>query len=201
MNLKTELSLDTGDIVLFKGNGYLSRVLEYIGRSDYSHVGIVLKNPRFIPHLEDGLYLLESGYNAIPDSENNKLKYGVQIHLLEDILKTCDKGTVFVRRITCNRDEAFYEKWKSIHSDIHDKPYDINPLDWIEAEYNLFCPFRISSRFQKIDKFWCSALVTYILHALDLVEDVNWSLVAPREFGKGGSLKWKCEISDDESIY
>jgi len=199
MNIKSEASLETGDIILFSGNTWLSRTIQYFGRSSYSHVGIILKNPRFL--VEDGIYVLESGYNQIPDSENHTIKYGVQFHLLDDVLKTCTKGSVFVRHLECVRDQAFYERLVRVHSQIHDKPYDLNVFDWANAEYNLFCPRSVSKTFQTTDRFWCSALVTYVLESLGLIEDVNWTLVAPREFGKTGSLKWKCEITDEELLY
>ena len=200
MNLKDEISLQTGDIILFSGNTWISRIIQYVGRSSYSHIGIILKNPRFL-NLEDGIYLLESGYNPIPDSENHTIKYGVQIHLLDDVLKRCTKRSVFVRHVQCVRDEEFYERLSKVHSEIHDKPYDLNLFDWTNAEYNLFCPRSISKTFQITDRFWCSALVTYVLESLGLIEDVNWTLVAPREFGKGGSLKWKCHITDEELLF
>ena len=37
--------LETGDIILFSGNYFLSYIVEYFTNSIYSHVGVVLKNP------------------------------------------------------------------------------------------------------------------------------------------------------------
>ena len=37
--------LETGDIILFSGNYFLSYIVEYFTKSIYSHVGVVLKNP------------------------------------------------------------------------------------------------------------------------------------------------------------
>jgi len=40
--------LETGDIILFRGNSWLSYVVEWFGKSPYSHVGIIIKNPSFM---------------------------------------------------------------------------------------------------------------------------------------------------------
>ena len=49
-----EASLQTGDIILFRGTSFISCMLEYFGRSRYSHVGIIVRNPKFInPGIED----------------------------------------------------------------------------------------------------------------------------------------------------
>ena len=98
--------LQTGDIILFQGRSFLSYLLEYFGRSPYSHVGMIVRNPSFLnPALEDGIYLLESGWNPIPDVETGQTKIGVQLHFLEDILKECQPNTVYVRKVECQRDQ------------------------------------------------------------------------------------------------
>lgn len=60
-------SLETGDIILFRGNSWFSYALEWLGRSYYSHVGMIIKNPSFIDSaLPDGIYILESGWEPFP---------------------------------------------------------------------------------------------------------------------------------------
>jgi hypothetical protein len=203
MDITKELSLNTGDIILFKGNSLISYALEYFGNSRYSHVGIILKNPKFLnKDLEDGIYLLESGWNPIPDSEDNKIKIGVQIHKLENILNLCSKNTVYVRHIITNRDENFYTKLNDIHKDIHNIPYDLNIFDWILAKYNLEKEIVINNKYKNTKDFWCSSLVAYIFDKLGLIQDVNWSLIAPREFSKDGKyIKFLCNIEDEKILY
>lgn len=200
-----ERELDTGDIVLFRGNHVLSRVLECFGRSKYSHVGMILKNPKYIrPDLEDGLYLLESSSNDTPDVEDHQFKVGVQIHRLEDILKEFPKGSVFVRYVDVKRDDAFYSMITEVHNEIHNKPYDLNPLDWIRAEWNLIHPLDVDPQFQKTDSFWCSALLCYIYGRLECLEaEMDWSLIAPKEFSseEGTLLHFRYPISKDTPYY
>jgi cell wall-associated NlpC family hydrolase len=136
--LLKEIELETGDLILFRGTSFISKALEYVGQSKYSHVGIILKNPRFLnENFEDGLYLLDSSFNTIPDEEDHQLKYGVQIHKLDDILALYSSGSVYMRKIKAIRNEEFYEKFRTIHTEIYNKPYDLNIYDWIEAKLNL----------------------------------------------------------------
>ena len=40
--------LETGDIILFSGNYYISRFIEFITNSKFSHIGVIIKNPNFL---------------------------------------------------------------------------------------------------------------------------------------------------------
>lgn len=205
MDIKNEVMLDTGDLILFRGNSWISWFIEWFGWSRYSHVGIILKNPKFLNHdLEDGLYLLESSFNNIPDAENHIIKTGVQINRLDDILKLSTKGSVFVRKINTNRDELFYEKLDTIHKEIHNKPYDFNIYDWLCAKYNLMCEIPVNSKYKSTKNFWCSALVSYIYCELGLIDNnINWSLIAPREYSstEGKYIKFLCDIDNEKLLY
>ncbi len=198
-------SLDTGDVLLFAGTSWLSKMVEYFGVSRYSHVGIVVKNPKFLnPELEDGIYILESSFNNTPDSEDHQYKLGVQIHHINDVLKEFSPGSVFVRHIDIERDETFYNKFSTIHKEIHNKPYDLDINDWLYAKLNLLLPLPIETEFRKTTTFWCSALVSYVYCELGWIErDVNWTLIAPREFSsdQGKMIKFKCKIECEKLIY
>jgi cell wall-associated NlpC family hydrolase len=195
--------LQTGDIILFSGTSWISYLLTFFGRCPYSHVGMIVRNPHFLnPDLEDGIYLLESGWNNIPDSENHIIKTGVQLHFLSDILETCTKRSVYVRKIECVRDPAFYQTLCDLHTKINNQPYDLNPWDWIRAEYNLFSPFPLSDDYQITNRYWCSSLLAYLFYHLELIQLVNWSMVAPREFSEHGSqLRFRCGIGKEELLW
>lgn len=195
-------TLETGDIILFQGTGWISRMIEYFGKSRYSHVGIVVKDPKFLnPELSDGIYLLDSCWYDLPDSEDHETKVGVQLHLLADIMKECASESVQVRRVKCKRDDVFYKKLDEIHKEIHNKPYDLNPYDWLCAKFNMICPYPPETRFQKTTSFWCSALVSYIFCKLGLLEpSVNWSLMAPKELSSESHLRFLCEVEKETSL-
>ena len=71
---------NNGDIILFDGKKYIiSRIIEYILGSKWSHVGIILKDPTFIHPDLKGYYLLESGSESFKDCDEDIKKFGVQI--------------------------------------------------------------------------------------------------------------------------
>lgn len=195
------MNINDLDIVLFKGNSVISELIEYFGESKYSHVGIILKNPRYIdPSLEDGLYLFESSYNGIKDVEDHTIKIGVQLHRLEDILDECPENSVFLRHVHCNRAESFYKKIANIHTETRNKPYDLNIFDWITAKYNLDHTLPPNPSYKQTKDFWCSAFVSYVFYELGLVKgDINWSIVAPRDFSsdEGGTVEFLCQIDKE----
>lgn len=198
------MELQSGDVLLFRGSSFFSTILEYIGQSKYSHVGIILKNPSFLNEsLEDGLYVLESSWGCGPDSEDHLNKYGVQIHKLKDIIKLYPPKSIYVRRINQQRDDTFHEKMKKIHTIVHNKPYDTHLFDWIMAKDNMTNPVPINYIWKNTSRFWCSALVSYIFLKLGWISDVNWTLVSPREFSSKdstGQLLFTCIIQDEELL-
>jgi len=200
-----EISLETGDIILFRGTGVIATFLEYFGKSKYSHVGIILKNPKFLNEkLEDGIYILESSYNNTPDAEDNKLKLGVQIHRLDDVIPEFGKNSAYIRKVNCVRDEKFYENLSNIHKEIHNKPYDLNVFDWISAKYNLDKEISPNPLYKQTREFWCSALVSYIFYELGMIkQDINWTLMAPREFSsdEGKYITFLCDIEKEKLLY
>ena len=209
-------SPDTGDILLFRGNQLVSKLLECFGRSKYSHVAMIIKNPRFLrPDLPDGLYVIEASSNDAPDAEASSSSssssssspsslptpvLGVALHRLEDVIALYPADSVYLRHVSCTRDEAFYERLSAAHEEVHHKPYDLNPLDWIRAEWNLIHPLEINTAYQKTSSFWCSALLCYLYGRLGLLEEeMDWSLIAPREFSaeEGTLLRFRCAVSKE----
>ncbi len=185
-------NLDTGDIILFKGEFWYSKLIEYFGRSQYSHVGFVLRDPPFLD--TKGLYLLHSSNEAFPDFEDKTTKFGVRIDKLEDIIKYDGKNCkIYSRHINFERTEEFYKNLTDIHSQIHNKPYDIKLQDWIIAKL-LVDGFEIKSLEkwcggQRTNTFWCSALVCYLYFRLGLLHNkfVDWTYICPGEFSKDGN--------------
>lgn len=107
-------TLETGDILLFHGSGWLDWLIQLFGHSYYCHVAIVLKDPTFIKDSNGngltGLYVMESGFEGIGDAED-KIKLGVQIGKFEDVIKGPLFDTVYVRHLDCSRNDAFTRNW------------------------------------------------------------------------------------------
>jgi len=188
-------NLEDFDILLFSGH-YLwpSYLLEWAQGSPYSHVGIVLKSPTYLHPNLTGIYLLESGQECKPDSEDGVKKFSVQITELNGLIGQY-KGNIYHRQLVCDKTD-FHKKFKTIHQEIHNKPYDDNLLDLMRAETGLqLGNCNISSR------FFCSALVTYVYTKLGLLpEDIAWSIVEPKAYSDGGDIDKKLIGSKLENV-
>ena len=88
----------------------------------------------------DGVFVWESSWEGEPDPQDGKVKLGVQVTSLEQVLKS-NGGTAFIRKLECSQglyDKTFTEEnLLKIHDIIYDKPYDLNPLDWISALFRV----------------------------------------------------------------
>ncbi len=192
--------LQTGDLLLFNYEasgffGAFTKMIKWATHSNYSHVAMVLRDPVFsdIPPLK-GLYVWESSWEGKPDPQDGKLKLGVQITPLQEILDTYkNKGHVFVRKLkrhiwkscpTCHHtiDDLFTkEKLQEIHNVVYDKPYDIVPKDWVEAF------FHKDDDPQKTSRFWCAALIGYIYTQVGILQpNTDWSILTPNDFSLSG---------------
>jgi len=170
---------NTGDLILFQHkNSCFGKVIKYFTGSDYTHVGIILRNPDFLKTPLVGLFFWESSDENYPDVEDHKKKLGVEIVDLGELINRVGSIKLFYRKLTLNSgftiDNA---RLKEIHEKVHNKPYDIVPLDWIEAY------FQYDLNPQKRDRFWCSALTGYIYVQLGLLPyNTDWSIMRPSDF-------------------
>lgn len=184
----------TGDILLYSSTNIFAKTIEYFTSSKFSHIAIILKNPVFYDPKLRGTYILESGYEKIPDAESGKFVYGVQIIPIEYVINSYQngyKGTLYYRKLKCERDELFYKRLRNCIHKVEHVKYDYNIIDWLKAEFNLqFGDCR------RTDKFWCSALAAYTLYCLDFVEkDIKWTIIPPKSFSY-----YECKESPDYKL-
>jgi hypothetical protein len=179
-------NLNTGDLIFFTGHTqgwlkYFSSMIEFSTHSDYSHVGMIVKDPTFISPSLKGTYVWESGWEGEYDPQDDKIKLGVQLTPIHEILQNFKNSKVIVRKINCSDGTFTDDKLKEIHTTVYDKPYDIIPKDWIMAL------FRKDAEPQKTDRFWCSALVGYIYTKCGILKsDTDWSILRPSDFSLSG---------------
>ena len=143
-----------------------------------------LRDPIFsdIPPLK-GLYVWESSWEGKPDPQDNKIKLGVQITPIEQILEEYyeTNSYVFLRRLNVPEGLITPEKLVDIHEVVYDKPYDIVPLDWVGAI------MRKDPEPQKTSRFWCAALVGYIYTKVGILKSsTDWSILTPNDFSLSG---------------
>ena len=194
----------TGDILLFNSRKFwYSRAIEACTHSKFSHIGIIVRNPSFLDKkLEDGLYLLESGYEGVPDSIESKLIYGVQLVPLEDCFRDyvnkTDGGYVYYRQIHCEKPITFYRNFSEACNKVYAKPYDVLPIDWLKAELGVEI-----GNVQRMNTFWCSALVTYMYIQLGLLPNtLPWTLITPHKYSyyEGKQLDFNCTLDAEKYI-
>ncbi len=187
------MDLKTGDLLLFKGTatgmmGWFTDAIKFGTHSNYSHSAIVLKDPTFIHPCLKGTFVWESSWEGTPDPQDGKVKLGVQITPLGEMISSYSGRDVFIRRIQCDNTHFTEENLRKVHEVVYDKPYDIVPGDWIEAL------FKKDSHPQKTDRFWCSALVGYIYTKCGiLVPETDWSKLAPNDFSLSGESVTFCD--------
>tara|TARA_B100001093_G_scaffold466915_1_gene485722 strand:+ start:2452 stop:3099 length:648 start_codon:yes stop_codon:yes gene_type:complete len=172
---------ETGDILLYNSKYWYSRLIEIGSGSKFSHISIILKDPTFInPNLK-GKYILESSYEDIPDSNTGKKVWGVQIIPLQHVIdeyKNSYVGNLYYRKLKTKKNDEFYEKLKSCIIHTEGDKYDLNPVDWFKAEFQI----NIGNT-RKEDTFWCSALVGYVYCHLGFIDkNISWSILPPKKF-------------------
>ena len=177
-------NLKTGDLLLFdfenySGFGFFSYLIKKITLSNYSHIGMILKDPKFLEESLQGFYLWQSDWTGYPDPQDGKKKLGVQITSLDEMIDFYkqNKSHIYVRKINCDKNHFSNENLKKFHKVVYDKPYDINLKDWIKAIK------RKDNHPQNINRFWCSALVGYIYTICGLLNnDTDWTILRPSDF-------------------
>lgn len=180
------MDLKTGDILLFNNRNagffsVLSSMIKWGTHSNYCHIAMVLKDPSFIHPSLKGTFVWESSWEGKPDPQDGKIKLGVQITPLREIIDSYHAKDIFVRRIKCDNSLFSPENLAKVHKIVYDKPYDIVPTNWLCALVGT----DISP--QKTSRFWCSALVGYIYTQCGLLTaDTDWSILKPSDFSLAG---------------
>lgn len=188
--------MQSGDLLLFRGNCWYSRIIEYFSGSVYSHAGIYIQNPATIGvALPDGDYILHSGYGK--SAETGELVYGVHIQPLEEVLKEYPEDGVDVRMVHAERTSYFYRDLAEIHSKVHHLPYDTCLVDWLSAAMGR--ELLVKEWYKNTHRFWCSALVAYVYSELGWVSDVDWTLVSPGQLA-GACLRWRVPVESPKKF-
>uniref|UniRef100_A0A6C0EIG1 Peptidase n=1 Tax=viral metagenome TaxID=1070528 RepID=A0A6C0EIG1_9ZZZZ len=195
-------NLKTGDLMLFCGHTdgwmqYFSDMIKYATHSNYSHVGMVIKDPHFIDPALKGTYLWESSWEGKADPQDGKIKLGVQITPIDEVLTNFKGSKIIIRTVECDPTLFSEENLKKIHEVVYDKPYDLYPKDWIEAL------LQRDPNPQKINRFWCSALVGYIYTQCGVLKNTtDWSISRPSDFSLDGenlNFNEGCSLSKTET--
>lgn len=209
MNLEElKQTLKTGDLLLcddlqYGSWGLFSWLIKFVTKSDFSHVGMIVKDPEFTETPLKGTFVWTSGISNVPDPEDKQTKFGVQFIPFDHFIQTYG-GKIFLRRIHFQDPEEYNtifntNNLKQIHQVVYDKPYDVIITDWIEA----FC--KKDPKPQKTSRFFCSALIGYIYTKLTLLDqNTDWSILYPSFFSsenKTLSLRSNSSLTKETQIW
>jgi len=157
--------INTGDLVLFSGGGFTSKIIRWATRSKYSHIGIFVRDPE-----NDVVYIMESTMMSTTEDIFGNMKNGVQISLASQRLSDYD-GKSYYRKLTTNRNEEFYKIFKKFRKEMYPKKYEKN---WWELACSAldFGWSAIKERFQNkanINSVFCSEMVAEIYQRWGLI--------------------------------
>ena len=177
---------ETGDILLFHGTNYwFSYIVEWATWSEFSHVGIVLKDPTYIDPKLKGYYMLESGTESFPDAVYHRINFGVQIVDLEKLYDLYS-GKIYHRSLEAPKEtcDTFCQILPDVWDRIKNLPYDDKLWDLFRTEFGVDW-----GNMERKDSFFCSALTTFIYERLDLLAtQLQWDLITPQDFDDGGKI-------------
>ena len=113
--------------------GAFTSMIKWGTHSNYSHIAMILKDPSFIHPSLKGTFVWESSWENKPDPQDGKIKLGVQITPLQEIIEAYHAKDIFVRRVECDNSLFSPENLARVHEIVYEKPYDLVPTDWIGA--------------------------------------------------------------------
>lgn len=204
--------LDTGDVLLFRANddctsccnclmSALTCCIRQCTASPYNHAAMVIRDPMFFGQNLKGLFVLQStgyeDYQSVETKENNV--FGVQLNKLEQVIDGYD-GQIWVRHLHFARTDKVRENLRYAHAVVHNIRYDSDPIDWIDALFNVGMADR-----QKKTTMFCSALVAFLLTAMELLPyRTPWSVIRPVDLSTSRHSRditfINCEVDDEVQI-
>jgi hypothetical protein len=148
-------SLKTGDIVLFSGKGGISSLIKWFTKSQWSHVGMVIRSTEW-----DSLLLWESTtLSKLKDIESDTARQGVQLVLLSERIYNYD-GEIGIRRLITEK-VIKTQPLMDLRKELKGRPYEQNKIELFKSAYDgawgeneedlssIFCSEAIAEAFQR----------------------------------------------------
>ncbi len=159
----------TGDMILCKGNGFISTFITLKPGADWSHVAFYYEHDLFGP------CVLESTSIGIdPDVFTGVLISGVQVTNFKDRIANYD-GDVSVRRLIDPLTESQLTVFNEFMKKHHGTPYESSKWQLMKAEMDGLLPddFELPWHRNEQDEstFFCSELAKKLCRELGLIED------------------------------
>lgn len=173
--------LKTGDVVLFSGKGLISKGIQWITGSKWSHIGIVLR----LDDLDQVVLWESTTLSKTKDLISGKLVSGVQLVSLSRRLASY-KGDVAVRTLggytwLPEADKVLAD----VRKEFEGRPYELSKWELVKSAMDLFCHNK-----EDTSSLFCSELVAEVYQRLHLLSEYKPSNeYTPADFGYDADLK------------
>lgn len=189
---KIEPTLKTGDIVLFHGLSFISKLVEDLENSEFSHTGMVV----FVPNQVKPLFWQSTIDVSLEDEELKIHKTGPQLELLEERFKTYDSNIYAIRHLKVQRTDKMINNLYSFIKKVHHLPFPSESgMIWENIEGLL----GIRS---KNESYFCSQLLTATFQSMGLLsEDLIPNKYSPKDYSDQKHMPFLLGATLEEEIF
>jgi len=153
--------LDTGDLIFFSGLSRASRSIQWVTRSRWSHIGLVVRFTEW-----DQVVLWESTpVNDVKDVFSGRETVGVQCVFLSERLKRFPGGAA-LRQLRVQRTQQMLEALRDFRADMRGRPYETSTIELALAAYD--GPFGRNE--EDLSSIFCSELVAEAYQRMGLLD-------------------------------
>ena len=148
--------LKTGDMVLFSGSGFVSRIIQMYTRSIWSHVGLVVKDEWY-----DMLLLWESTTLSKIKTVYGNVRQGVAIRPLSEVVANYE-GNVGVRQLNHPLSDGQQVDIAELRKEFKGRDYEQSKSELFKSAYDfiggrneedlssLFCSELVAEAYQRV---------------------------------------------------
>lgn len=192
--------METGDVVLFNGQYSGSKFIEFCERSEWSHVGMVVRLPQFeqpliweatsLTNLPDVLYKDQIQGPKLVDLKERMAHYG-------DDLKKYENANFAYRKLNVVRTPEMQEALNQLIPKLHGLP---DPGFW-EMIWDVI-KGRIFNIKVDLDKYFCSELVAETYLSMGLISDQRpINAYMPVDFSDQGHIQLLQNVHFEPEIF
>lgn len=169
----------TGDILLFSGNGLISKGIQALTASPWSHVAIVLEVP-----LYDFVCCFESTtLSDIPDLTTGAPVKGVQLVPLSQRIETYDGEKIAWRRVDTRRTPEATAAALAVRREFAGRPYEENQLELLRSALDTFT---LKQNQPDASSVFCSELAAILWQRMGWMKEFPPNEFTPADFAGDG---------------
>ena len=186
------VELELLGIALFGGTDVVSSVIRGVTKSQWSHVGILLRNNNIASHDRSGWYCFEATGTA-EEIVIDHTRPHVQINPWMQALEKYD-GRVAVRILTFESSAPRCEKVLTVVKKFHGVPYERHPFQMLKAVNQ-------ENHKEDLTSVFCSELVAQCLQELGILNKEKLSdNYLPKDFSSEATLELTEAMLENEVV-